>query len=284
MRAGFFNFNAGGAWTTDGLPTQANANLNWHVQFQNLMWGHFGANVAGLGTTYDDRAARGGPAVRRSVGYDTWAGVESDGRRVVTGSFFTGRYTGDEGLSHGWYVSPSLSVRLRSQFSASIGANYDQSVDAGQWVGNYGVAGVDTTHYTFARLDQRTLSLTTRLNYTVSPTLSLQFYGQPYIAVGDYADWRELRNPRAESYADRFRPYGAGRDPGGLDFKQLRTNSVLRWEYRPGSTLFAVWAHGRDAFTDRATTRLDARREYQELFGLHPNNTFLVKLSYWLNP
>ena len=59
---------------------------------------------------------------------------------------------------------------------------------------------------------------------------------------------------------------------------------MLRWEYRPGSTLFAVWAHGRDAFTDRPNDRLDVRREYQDLLGLHPNNTFLVKLSYWLNP
>jgi hypothetical protein len=284
MRQGFFNFNAAGAWTTSGLPTMTSSNVNWHLQFHNQMWGHVGGNLNQFGTVYDDRVARGGPAVRRAPNWSAWAGVESDYRKPVTGSLFSGTHGGDEGNSRGWYVSPSVQVRVASQFSASVGVNYDQSVTAAQWFGNYGAAGADTTHYTFARLDQKTLSLTTRLNYTASPTLSFQFYGQPYISVGDYSDWRELANPRAARFAGRFRPYGEGRDPGGLDFKQLRTNSVLRWEYRPGSTLFAVWAHGRDAFTDRANDRLDVRREYQDLLGLHPNNTFLVKLSYWLNP
>jgi hypothetical protein len=284
MRAGYFNFNAAGAWTTAGLPTMTSSNFNWHVQFLNQMWGHVGANVNQFGTVYDDRVARGGPAVRRAPNWNAWAGVESDSRKPVTAALFSGVHGGDEGNSHGWYVSPSVQLRVASQFSASLGANYDRSIAAAQWFNNYGVAGADTTHYTFARLDQQTLSMTTRLNYTASPTLSFQFYGQPYISVGDYSDWRELANPRAAAFAERFRPYGDGRDPGGLDFKQLRTNSVLRWEYRPGSTLFLVWAHGRDAFTDTPTRNLDVRREYGELLGLHPNNTFLVKLSYWLNP
>jgi hypothetical protein len=159
-----------------------------------------------------------------------------------------------------------------------------RNVNDGQWYANYGTVDSDTTHYTFARLDQRTMSLTTRINYTASPTLSVQFYGQPYLSIGDYSNVRELRDPRAGRYAERFRPYELGRDPGGVDFKQLRTNTVLRWEYRPGSTLFAVWAHGRDAFAPDGRTDFNVRREYDDLFRLHPNNTFLVKLSYWLNP
>jgi hypothetical protein len=210
--------------------------------------------------------------------------MEGDSRRLWTPYLFTGRYGGDEGRSNGWWVEPSVNVRVASQFSASVGASYNASTNDSQWYGNFGAAGADTTHYAFARLEQRTLSLTTRLNFTASPTLSVQFYGQPYLSVGDYSDLRELRDPRAARYADRYRPYDLRRDPGGLDFKQLRTNTVVRWEYRPGSTLFVVWAHGRDAFTSDGRTSFDVGREYGDLFGLHPNNTFLVKLSYWLNP
>ena len=72
-------------------------------------------------------------------------------------------------------------------------------------------------------------------------------------------------------------------DPGGFNYKQLRTNTVLRWEYRPGSTLFAVWQHGREQ--NRAVASdFDFGRDYGDLLGIHPNNTFLLKFSYWLNP
>ncbi len=288
FRQGNFNFNASGSWTTDGLPTYTSVNTNWHVQFHNMMWGHWGVSASGLpfmGAVYDDREARGGPALRRAPYAEVWAGIEGDSRKGWTPFLWGGTWRGDAGNSTGWWVEPTLHFRVASQFSAAVSARFQANVDDSQWLQNFGAAGADTTHYTFARLDQRTLNLTTRLNYTATPTLSFQFYGQPYIAVGDYTNWRELADPRAEAYADRFRPYGEGRDPGGLDFKQLRTNSVLRWEYRPGSTLFVVWAHGRDAFTSESPVGpLDVRREYSDLLRLHPNNTFLVKLSYWLNP
>ena len=58
--------------------------------------------------------------------------------------------------------------------------------------------------------------------------------------------------------------------------------SVLRWEFRPGSTMFAVWTHERDGFDPRFRDRA-FNSEYSDLFALHPDNTFLIKLAYWLN-
>ena len=283
-RSGQFNFNYWQAWTTAGLPTELGFNVNWHLQFRNMMWAHVGSNVSGVGRAFDDRVARGGPAVRKDRSWEVWAGTNGDNRRAVIPELFGGTYGSDDGRGRGYWVNPFLSVRAASQFSGSVGLNYNRRRDHDQWYANFGVAGADTTHYTFARLEQRTLSLTTRINYTASPTLSLQFYGQPYLSVGDYSDVRELRDPGAADIDARYRPYALGRDPGGIDFKQLRTNTVLRWEYRPGSVLFAVWAHGRDAFTSDGRTGFNVRREYDDLLGLHPSNTFLIKLSYWLNP
>ena len=68
----------------------------------------------------------------------------------------------------------------------------------------------------------------------------------------------------------------------GFDVLQLRSTSVVRWEFRPGSTLFAVWTHGRDGFDPQFRAR-SVGSEFNDLFALHPANTFLLKLAYWLN-
>ena len=69
---------------------------------------------------------------------------------------------------------------------------------------------------------------------------------------------------------------------GGFNFKQFRSNVVFRWEYRPGSTLFVVWSQGR-----RGSTGVEGaqgfRGDLSDLFDLRPDNSFLVKLSYWIN-
>src|SRR6185295_17695086 len=101
-----------------------------------------------------------------------------------------------------------------------------------------------TTHYTVARLDQTTRSMTVRVSYTATPTLSLEVYGQPFATNGSYTDWLEVAQARAANWGNRYRAYNGG-DPGAFDFKQYRSNTVVRWEYRPGSTLYLVWAQER---------------------------------------
>ena len=276
-----FNFNTMQRWTTEGLATNTNLNTNWHVQFKNFFWGHFGTNISNLGATYNDRVARGGPALRNSRNGELWGGLESDNRKPYTAFLFTGRWSGDEGNSSSSWLDIGGSFRAGSQFSLSLSGNYSDNVYDSQWRANFGVAGVDTTHYTFARLDQKTLSVTSRINYTMTPNLSLQFWGQPFISRGDYSDWRELADPRAANYEDRFKPYSG--DPGGFDVKEFRSNTVLRWEWRPGSTMFLVWQQGRQ-LDGAANTEFNFGRDLRSVFDTHPNNTFLVKVSYWFNP
>ena len=170
-----------------------------------------------------------------------------------------------------------------SRFSMGVDAQYTHRNDDQQWIGNYGAILSDTTHFTFAHLDQSTLSMTGRVNFTASPTLSLQLYTQPFVSTGDFDNWRELRDPRAARYHDRFTPFGGTRNPDGFSFKQFNSNAVVRWEYRPGSTLFVVWQQGR--LRDQVLGRgFDFARDYRDLFRAHPDNTLLVKLAYWVNP
>jgi hypothetical protein len=282
-RRAFLNFNSWNNWTTGGMPTNVGLNFNWHAELKNLWWVHLGANHSNFAAVYNDREARGGPAVRQSPNHDVWAGFEGDRRWPVIPYAFFGVYRNDEGRSPGWWFEPAMDFRATSRFSGSLSARYEQSINDNQWKDNFGDDGADTTHYTFARLDQTTLSVVSRLNFTATPNLSLQLYAQPYISTGDYSNWRELADPRARSYDRRYRPYTAGGDPAGIDYKQFNLNTVLRWEYRPGSTLFLVWSQGR--LLDESTPRdFDFRRDYDALFGLHPDNTFLIKASYWFNP
>jgi hypothetical protein len=284
-RQAYLNFNEWNSWTTAGLRTNIGVNTNWHVQLPIQHWLHAGATANAIGASFDDRVARGGPAVRQSPSWSTFAGWEGDGRWAVNPNFFANMFGGDEGNSRGWSLDPGVSLRLASRVSSSLNLSYRRNRDDAQWVANVGDAGADSTRYTFAHLDQTTMSVTTRLNVTATPTLSLQLWAQPFVSTGRYSNLRALASPRATRYADRFVPYVDTGDnvDDGFDVAQLRANTVLRWEYRPGSALFVVWQHGRESF-DETATRFNFRRDYGDLWRLHPNNTFLVKFSYWLNP
>src|SRR6185436_10277845 len=206
-----------------------------------------------------------------------WAGVEGDGRKSFIPYLFTRWSRGDEGHSGGWGIDPSVTIKIASSFSTDLGVSYGHDINDSQWYSNYGDVTNDTSHVTFARLDQQTFMVTTRVNYTMSPTLSLQVYAAPFMTGGDYTDWRELSNARGSGYLDRWLPYGSSPLNDGFNFKQFRSNSVLRWEYRPGSALYFVWAQERTA-SDGGATRSPFKvgSDMNKLFGAHPGNVFLI--------
>jgi hypothetical protein len=279
------NFNTFNTWTDEGMLTNYGLNTNWHMELPNTHWLHFGVDGTPAAVSFDDRSSRGGVAFRRAANFSIWGGWEGNRSTWYTPTFFAGTYRGDEWRTRGYWFEPGFQFRAGPAFNASIGISASHDINDSQWFNNYGdIVNTDTAHITFAQLDQWTMSLTTRINYTMSPTLSLQIYAQPFTSIGDYTEWKELTaTPRARKYDDRFQPYGGGADPGGVNFKQLNTNTVLRWEYRPGSILFLVWQQGRDDF-QQGPTGFQFRRDFGEFLKLHPNNTFLIKMSYWFNP
>ncbi|MEP6620270.1 MAG: DUF5916 domain-containing protein [bacterium] len=276
------NFNAWAYWTAAGLPTDRLLNTNWHINFPNNTWFNAGTTISQIAGVYCDLCARGGPAVRVSPVVNVWTQLQGDDRRRVIPFLYVSRTRGDGGLSSSYDISPEIQVNLMSQLQLDFTGDLNVNRSDAQWLGNFTTAGV--THYSFAHLQQDTRSLGVRVSYTATPALSFQLYTAPFVSRGQYSAVRELSaTPRAERYEDRFASYvpPAGTSLG-FDVLQLRSNSVVRWEFRPGSTVFAVWTHGRDGFDSRYTDR-PWRDEYNDLFALHPANTFLVKLAYWLN-
>ena len=285
----FLNFNGAGEWTTEGLMLGNGFNHNNHVQWKNYWWTHVGFNLNDYATSYSDRAARGGPAIRLSPSQSMWGGVQSDDRQKLVYSMWLNGSKRDEGRSFSGSVSPEVDFRISSRFSTSLGMRYSRNGNDGQFYGAFGAAGSDTTHYTFARLDQTTTSLNTRLNFTATPNLSFQLYAEPFVSNGTYADWKEIANPRADRFVDRFKRYrGAGEVFDGFNYRQFNSNAVMRYEYRPGSTLFVVWQQGRSNNVSPGDPEYNPNysfgRDYGSPLRDHPNNTFLVKWSYWLNP
>ena len=270
-------------WNTSGLRLENAVNFNGHMGLKNNWDVHLGSTFASLTESYCDRCTRGGPPLRDSRGIFPWGGFNTDSRRTISGGMWVNLRFADEGRTHGSTLSPYVNVRVSPRLQANFSVDVSRDRNNTQWHSN--VTDDDgTTHHTFARINQRSISMSTRLNYTITPDLTFEFYGQPFVASGRYSDFREVSDtPDAEEYDDRFRPY----TPPDLEtttfkLRQLRTNAVARWEYRPGSTLFVVWAHGRQDDSNRNPGQ-SWRRDYRELFELHPDNTFLVKLAYWLN-
>lgn len=291
------NFNQWAGWTTEGLPTDLGGNVNGHLQLPSLWWLHAGINSNNWVPTYDDRASRGGPAVRNSKNTSGWFGFEGDERKRFTPSAFLVAFQADGSRSHGFFVDPQLEFRASDRLTLTAGPHFQHDVTDAQWFGRFDTMNADSTrstHYSFARLNQRTLSMTSRFDYTATPALTFQMYLAPYVTVGHYTKLRELADPRAASYGDRYKPYtpfdyadssafaGFRASANDFNYKALNTNAVLRWEYRPGSSIFMVWQQGRQQ-SDRNYGQFAAGRDYRDLFRAHPDNTFLIKASYWLS-
>lgn len=272
-------------WTTSGLPLEAAYNSNVHITFKNNASFNAGGTVGQLGKTYDDRDARGGPAFRQDSYYAPWAGVSGDDRHAVVPSLNYNYFSSSQGRNTSTTLSPEIDVKTGGRFSSAFAFSWAHNITDNQWYNNY-TDSTNVTHYTFAHLDQYTTSATVRLNYTFTPNVSLQAYIQPFISKGTYTNVRELSaTPRAASYDNRYTAYGdtaVTSDPGGFNFKEFQSNLVFRWEYKPGSTLFVVWNEGRQGSTS-LEGNMDFEGDVRDLMKLHPANTVIVKMAYWLN-
>lgn len=134
----------------------------------------------------------------------------------------------------------------------------------------------------FGRRTTREFSFQLRGDIAFGPTLSLQLFGQLFVARGKYVDAGVLTEP------DRIEPFPAY--PKSYDFSlhSYIHNAVLRWEYRPGSTLYLVWSQSRRADTDSPLLDPNAASPYNttlpnqvgETFNLYPDNVLMLKVDY----
>ena len=252
---------------------------------------------------FDDRLTRGGPVVKRAETFVGELFMRTDSRKRLAlelGTFF-GRNT--EG-GREWAVFTEIRVKPASNVSIELEPEYGYSLDEAQYVSLF--VDSSATHFynrrvIFSNLTQRSFELGTRLNVTFTPTLTLELFAQPLISSGEYENFKEFVAPRTVrkrvfdpsqvTFVPDSNKYhiDADRDAStaaltfenpDFNFRSLRGNAVLRWEYRPGSTLFLVWTQSRESNDPVGNFRFS--RDRAALFRARPDNVFLVKVNYWV--
>jgi hypothetical protein len=246
---------------------------------------------------WDVQALRGGPALRTDPNAFGILVLQSDTRKQVSFNMdvYGTRAPTPDMIDFG--VDAVATLQARSNITVTLGPSWYERVDPMQYIDQ-----VDDTagrrHYVFGRIHQTTGSLTARVDWTFSPHLSLQIYAQPFIAAGRYSELKDVDHPHAARFADRFHLLegnavtttedtisihdGASYrfDRPDFDLRALRSTVVLRWEYRPGSTVFAIWSHdGSDQLVDG---RLRLGRDLAGLVHAPAEDVVMVKANYWV--
>jgi len=251
---------------------------------------------------FNDRLLRGGPIAARPNSSRTEISVTTDPRRPLILSVSAenfqnraGSRAQEYGIGFDW--RPQSAIRVRIEPEIAFNDIVDQYVTSADDITASSTFG---RRYVFADVKQREARLNTRLDWTFSPYVSLQLLLQPFASAGEFLRYKEFLTPREFKFATygetqgtitrdgstvTIDPDGAGAAAsfafGERDYtaRELRGNAVLRWELRPGSTIFLVWQQTRDSFETGAN--LDAAGELGALFGEPARNVFLVKFAWW---
>ena len=247
------------------------------------------------------RATRGGPLMKTNGSTGLFAGYDSPSGRDFGWNLWGGGSRDRLGGSSYW-ISPGLDYRPSPRIELSLSPNFSRSIDPRQYVteiegGNDATFG---TRYVFSTIDYSELSAQFRLNYAIRPDLTLETYAQPFAAVGRYHEFGELERPETNDLVVYGENAGTAitRGENGYDvndgaasftiddpdFKAVsfRSNAVLRWEWRPGSTLYFVWQQNRSGGDSpvRTVRPGDLGQAFDDsAFG---ENFFAIKATYWL--
>lgn len=282
------NFDFGGVATGGGT----NMNINW--EFKNF-WAFNTGFWAGQDRV-SNSALRGGPSMKLPGEFNMWYSLGTNSQKKVRLSWENWFNWGNDDSRKGTGVSLNLTIRPSDAMRISLSPQVNWSDDAIQYV--YNEMESDGT-YLLSRIMQETYSMSIRANYNLTPNLTLEFWGQPFISSGEYSEFKRVTDSKASNFSDRYLDiqdsqvtftdglYEIDEDGGGVDYSfddpnfnvvQFRSNFVMRWEYTPGSTLFLVWANNGSYFGQ--SNQNDFKDLRSELGNLRGTNTFLVKYTY----
>ena len=292
------NLNQWTEWNFNSEMTGPGGNINGNTQFKNYWNFNFNINYNGDGLS--STQLRGGQALKVPGDKSLSLSLSSNDQKKLTAevdySSLGGNIKGTKrmnsyGLVFGYRPSKSLKITLSPNFSTNNDRMQyvDQQVHTGQ------------TDYIFARINQTTLSASLRVNYNITPDLSIQYWGQPFLSSGKYSEFKKITNARADNYNDRFSIFTGNEiayDPSATQYmindllgnelyrfdqpdfnmKEFLSNMVIRWEYLPGSTIYLVWSQTRNQSVSDGNFNLHS--DLTRLFDNKPYNVFLLKLSF----
>ncbi|MFZ1289288.1 MAG: DUF5916 domain-containing protein [Melioribacteraceae bacterium] len=273
------------------------------LQFLN----YYGIFIQGFYNTeeYTRVLTRGGPLAKNPSQHSLNINASTDSREKLILELETSYY-GDKLGSKAYDLGLELEWKPITQLSFSFGPNYSINKDKRQWIGSFAdINAINTfnNRYVFGELEQKTISANIRLNWTITPQMSLQLFLQPLISVGNYNNFKELAKSAsldynnysdlgAVKYNSENDEYSIDPDKSGpseqftfsnpnFNYKSIRGTIVFRWEVLPGSIFYLVWSQDRDDYNNPGD--LQFRRDFNNLISAETNDIFLAKFSYWLD-
>ena len=292
-----FNYNHWSAWDFEGNHNLLMWNVNTNMQFKNNWGTGAGMNITPI--SYSNSALRGGPRLKNSGGLSghLWFGTDNRKKIRINPFYSFSKNT----VSNSNSISLNFTYKPTDALSISVNPRFSKNKDQLQYVQNDIEFG-NEARYVNATIDQNTLSASLRLNYTINPDLTIQYYAQPFISRGRYSDFKYITNPVANNFNDRFQLYSDNQisfdsnngvylvdedidgntdyEIGNPDFSfvQFRSNLVVRWEYISGSEIFLVWSQGVTSFADSSDDLFDGLKT--GILDQKPENIFLLKMTY----
>jgi hypothetical protein len=295
------NFNQWSGWDFGGNYLYAGGNMNAYFQFKNY-WSFQPGFELGV-ESLDRSNLRGGPAIKVPGGTSLWGFVRSDNRKKLNVNLGLVYYTSWQKSSTMMRGSLDVTYRPVKSLQLSLNPFYELGYDRLQYIQTVDVAS--GRRYLMGRIDYHMIRADLRVNLSLTPELSIQYWGQPFLFAGEYTEIKKAAETMATAYSDRFHTftpeeisydgednvYHVSERDGDLasytidnpDFKvfEWRSNLVARWEYIPGSAVYLVWSQGR--IGDDCTGTPDIGRDMKDLFSNQAHNVFLVKLTYRLS-
>ncbi|KPL02279.1 MAG: hypothetical protein AMJ90_06250 [candidate division Zixibacteria bacterium SM23_73_2] len=276
VRRSWNNFNIGYEDNLSGLKLARGGNFNNSIQLTNN-WNIGGGIWMDYDNAYHDDETQGGPPAPIPKGQNWWVWIETDGSKwwQINPYFETGD-TWD-----GKFYSYSLWFNLhpRSNIEVSVGPEFYRCDGVSRWLTYLEDENENRTDEIFGEQHVRRFDMTLRGTYTFNKDLTLQVYAQPFIAAVDYRNFKKLVQPDGFEYVSSD-VYDEEKEQPDYNWTSFNSNLVLRWEYRPGSTLFLVWTQNRGTKKE-GVGNFRFRNDWDNLFNTIPGNTFLIKANYW---
>ncbi len=294
------NFNQWLDFVYGGENLYSAVNCNTNAVFRNN-W-HYTISLSRENERISNYELRGGPSIRLPGVFGVEAALETDERRVFAGEI-GGSSTGyDDGAGRSRSIEATVSWRPTKAIRAELNPGYSRSQPDMQYVET--TARGEEPRYIYGRLDQKTFDVSFRVDYSVTPSLTVQYYGAPFVSAGRYDRFRRIVAPRAREYADRFDmfhdrirlddpgdSYAVDEDDNGttdysfenpaFNVRDFNSNLVVRWAYAPGSNLFLVWSQARSGFVMDGDFAIGD--DLRALFEVPPENIFLIKINRWFD-
>ncbi len=280
-----------------GQNTFTGYRFGFSTQFKNY-W-TLGIGFHRSGYDLDRHELRGGPSILTPGSWNLGVGVGTDGRKKLSAGIHFNTGKGDQDYSRAMGASLRITYRPIPALKLSLSPNYSQSSRNFKYVMHTTLNSKDV--YVVSSINQTVFSASLRVNFSFTPDLSLEYWGQPFLFSGDYSGFKKVTHPNQKDFENQFHKYTASEiqydaanneyrvDDNGdgktdfefynpdFSFMEFRSNMVLRWEFVPGSTFYFVWSQERN--DGNSNGEFDFNGGFSQLFQAHPTNVFLLKFS-----